>query len=109
MKAIGCLLFLVIGLVLFVAIAGWRMIRTLLGYKGSPSAFFHTVNDMRKNVKQMQEQMRQDSFHTDNARQQKTAYHNETSQRRTDSTSPGTKKIIPDDEGEYVSYEEIKK
>lgn len=112
MKLIGCLFMLFIVLILFVLIAGWKIISTLLGLKGGPSVFFKTVKNVHQNVKNMQEQMKQTPPHgqaqTNTKNQSEDRYYNETSQQRTDTTSPGARKIIPDDEGEYVSYEEIK-
>lgn len=103
MKALGCLLMLIFGIIVFVLAVGWKFISSLLGIKGSPFIMFKTMKDVHRTMKNMQEQMGQEQADPANGR-----YHNETSQQRTDTTSPGARKIIPDDEGEYVSYEEIK-
>lgn len=112
MKAFGCLLMLIIGVVLFVLMAGWKFISLLFNFKGSPFQMFRTMMDVRQNVKNMQEQMKQQQSDYQDKKEQAHEFgkqrHDETSQQRTDTTSPGTRKIIPDDEGEYVSYEEIK-
>lgn len=116
MKFIGCLLMLFIALILGVFVAGFKIIRALFGIKGNPFIIFKTMKDVHRNVRDMQEEMKRQaqgdtrkraSTNEDSGRSQDN-YHNETSQQRTDTTSPGARKIIPDDEGEYVSYEEIK-
>ena len=103
MKALGCLFVLIFGIIVFILAIGWRLVSSLFGIKGSPFVMFKTMKDVHRNMKNMQEQMKKEQTNQTNEQ-----YHNETSQQRTDTTSPGTRKIIPDDEGEYVSYEEIK-
>lgn len=100
MQILGCLLMMVVTIVIFVLVAGLKLVQALFGIKGNPFTLFRTV----KNVHQTMHNARQEQ-----ASQRKNGeFYNETSQQRTDTTSPGARKIIPDDEGEYVSYEEIK-
>ena len=100
MQILGCLLMMVVAIVIFVLVAGLKLVQALFGIKGNPFTLFRTV----KNVHQAMHNARQEQ-----ASQRKNGeFYNETSQQRTDTTSPGARKIIPDDEGEYVSYEEIK-
>lgn len=116
MKVIGCLLMLFVALVLFVLVAGFKIIRTLFGIKGNPFIIFKTMKDVHRNVRNMQEEIKRQAQENvqsgasanEDSRRSQDYYHDETSQRRTDTTSPGARKIIPDDEGEYVSYEEVK-
>lgn len=103
MKALGCFFMLIFGIIVFVLVVGWKLISSLFGIKGSPFIMFKTMKDVHRTMKNMQQKMGKEQSGSVNER-----YHNETSQQRTDTTSPGARKIIPDDEGEYVSYEEIK-
>lgn len=109
MKVLGCLFMLVVGIILAIVIVGWNIIRSLLGLKGGPSVMFKTMKDIHQNVKNVQEQMKTGTSQEQESKAySRDTFYNETSQERTDTTSPGARKVIPDDEGEYVSYEEIK-
>lgn len=115
MKLIGCLLMFFVAIVLVVLVAGFKIVRALFGIKGNPFIMFKTMKDVHQNVRNMQEEIKRQAQENagnfangESSRQSGEYYHNETSQQRTDTTSPGAQKIIPDDEGEYVSYEEIK-
>lgn len=116
MKIIGCMFMLLVAIVLVILVAGFKIVRALFGIKGNPFIMFKTMKDVHRNVRNMQEEIKrqtQENAQTGNftngqSGQSREHYHNETSQQRTDTTSPGAQKIIPDDEGEYVSYEEIK-
>lgn len=105
MKVLGCLFMLIFGVVLVVLIAGWKIVSALFGLRGNPFVTFKTVKDLHQNVKNMQDDMSARTPHSDLHEE---TYHDETSQQHTDTTSPGATKIIPDDEGEYVSYEDVK-
>lgn len=111
MKALGCMLMFVVALVLFVLVVGWRLLSTLFGFKGRPFTMFRTMKNFHEDVKNMQEQMKQQTqsqSQSDRTTRRDSRYYDETSQQRTDTTSPGARKVIPDDEGEYVSYEEVR-
>lgn len=113
MKVLGCLLTMVFIVVVFLFVLGTKLFTFLFGINRGGTSTYRTMEELRRNLKKAQEQMKQDSSQPqsgDNKEQVKyeSFRHHETSQQRTDTTSPGVRKVIPDNEGEYVSYEEIK-